>query len=719
MAPASPVVVTGGARRLIARFVATLLGVVVLVAAPGAAGAVIDDPDLDTGADYRYRVDPDDGQVEVTIQLTVTADKPNRTTSTGYFQYYFDGTFLAIPAEVGDLAVTDLDGQPLEFEIDETVPDIIQLFIDFRRNLFFQETTDVLISFTLPGGAARGDELTRVNGAYAGFQAWVDPRLEAASLTVITPPGFVDRSAGSEAFAPAERRTGPDGSELWFVADDIDPEFQWASVSMARDEALVTTEFEVDIESQEDIGFDVLAWPGDQVWTDFVTENLDAGLPLLADEIGLPWPLDDDLTVIESYDPYLSGYAGWYDVRAAEIEIGDVLDSHVMFHELSHVWFNGNLFEERWITEGLADEFGAEVVEALGDERPTPPRTTSSDSAAVPLNRWLPQTEDVDEEEWAYGASWSVTRAMADVVGLEVLSTAAQAAAGDEIAYLGDGAAETLAVDRDWRLYLDLIENRGGVTGSDITDLFEEWIVAPTEVDGLTERADSRARYAALDEAGDAWAPPLAVRRALSRWEFDRADDLMVDAGEILERRAETLDVLDEVAALLPAGSEVGLPDRLEQAYEGAPNDLDDAETEAEDALAAAEELRASGSAIDAATGPLERIGAIGSDHRGELALAAAEFTDGEFDGAVAEADRIEDDVDRLAQRGLLRVVAAVGSVLALIAVIWWLRRRRRSRLGASPSEPVVATGNGASIGPEEGSDGATETGEEPSLPVS
>lgn len=669
--------------------VATVLSAAVL-AGPSPAGAVIDDPDLDTSADYRYRVEPEAGQVEVTIDLSVTADKANRTTATGYFQYFFDGTFLAIPAEVGDLRVTDGAGRALDYDIDDTVPDVIQLFIDFRQNLFYRQTTDVIISFTLPGGAARGDELTRVNGAYAGFQAWVDPRLEEATLAVITPVGFVDRSTGSEAFASADRRAGQDGDELWFVADDIDPEFQWASVSLARDGSLITTDFDVD-----DAEFDVLSWPGDQVWTEFVTDNLETGLPILADQIGLPWPIDGELTVIESYDPYLNGYAGWYDVRAEEIEIGDELDTHVMFHELSHVWFNGALFDERWITEGLADEFGAEVVEAIGEERPEPPSTNRSNSAAIALNRWSVLSDDVDQEEWAYGASWRVTRAMADIVGLDVLAAAARAASNDEIAYVGDGAPETLARDRDWRLYLDLIENRGQVEDDGIGELFDQWIVEPDQDDDLAERSVRRDRYAELDRAGEPWAPPLAVRRALSRWEFDDADGLMVDAEAVLDRRGQVAEVIDDLAPSLPEGSVVELPDDLEQAYEEAEDDLADATDLTERALVVAEDLLATGRSVDAATGPLQRIGAIGADHREELAVAAARFTGGDLDGAAAGADRIDADVDDLSGRGLLRVAGAIGGLIVPLLGLWLVRRRLASRGKASVPELPPGTTEG------------------------
>ncbi len=701
---------------VVASLLLVLLGV-------GQAGAVIDDPDIDTSAEYRYRVDPELGQVDVTIELTVTADKPNQTTSTGYYQYFFDGTFLAIPAEVGDLQVTDGAGRALDYEIDDSVADVLQLQIDFRRNLFYRQTTEVIIAFTLPGGAARGDEQTRVNGAYAGFQAWVDPRLEAASLAVITPPGFVDRSIGSETFGASERREGPDGPEHWFVLEDVDPEFQWASVSLARDESLVTTEFDVevddDVEDRGRVGFDVLAWPGDEEWTEFVTENLDDGLPVLAEEIGLPWPLSRDLTVIESYDPYLNGYAGWYDVRSAEIEIGDELDSHVMFHELSHVWFNGNLFEERWITEGLADEFGAEVVETLGEDRPTPPRTSSSNAAAVPLNQWSDWTDDVDEETWAYGASWTVTTAMADIVGLDVLSGAAQAAAADHIAYVGDGEPETETRAKDWHLYLDLIENKGEVTDDQIVDLFEEWVVTSREAEVLTDRASSRERYAALEDAGDSWAPPLAVRRAMARWRFGDADRLIAEADDVLDRRADTVEVLDDLAPLLPAGTAVTLPDVLEETFESADDDLDEAADLAEEALAAAEELRASGEAIDGATGPLQWIGAIGAEHRDELAVAATRFSGGDLAGAVAGADRIDADVEELSRRGLIRLVIAVVVVVVIAGLVAWLVRRRRRRAVAAAG---IAEAAGIEAPPElpagdaEGSDGSDD-GDDPGRP--
>ena len=361
--------------------VVALLVVALTAAVP--AGAVVDDPDVDTAARYLYQVDPVAGEVEVTIEFDFTADKPNRTTDTGFFQYYFDGTVLAVPADIRDLSVTDGSGRELSVEIDDSVAGIDQLLIDFRSSVFYRQTAELEIRFTLPGGPPRGDELTRVNPAYASFEAWVDPRLEEATVTVAAPVGFVDRSTGSDPFDRGPARTGEDGVEVVFEASGIDPEDYWSAVSLARDAELVRQDVVID-----GIDIELQAWPGDEEWSRFVVDNLERGLPTLVDEVGLPWPIDGDLTIIESYTPYLNGYAGWYDLRTDEIEIGDEFDAHVMFHEVSHVWFNGELFDQRWITEGLADEFGAEVVEAVGEERPTPPvirRGGCGGRAAQPL----------------------------------------------------------------------------------------------------------------------------------------------------------------------------------------------------------------------------------------------------------------------------------------------------------------------------------------------
>jgi hypothetical protein len=645
--------------------------VALIVTTPAPAAAVIDNPDLDSSGDYTFRVEPGDGEIEVTIELALTADKPNRTTASGYYQYFFDGIVLLVPSEVDDLVVSDSEGRPLDWRVVESVDFADDIAIDFGRNLYYRQTIDVVVTFTLPGGEPRSEGLTRINGAYAGFQAWVDPRLEEATVTVITPEGFTDRSVGSDTFSGRQGDEGADG-ERWFVVTGIDPETYWAGVSLTRDESLVSTELEVGGHRIE-----VRSWPGDDDWEAFVTENLAVGLPELIDRVGLDWPLRRDLTIVESFTPYLSGYAGWYDLETDEIEIGDELDTHVMFHELSHVWFNGKLFDERWITEGLADEFSAELVDVIGADRPDPPRVLPTEVSAQALNDWTVFTENVDTEEWSYGASWLVTRELGREVGLDGLSEVVRAAAADQISYVGDGEPETEVRRNDWRLYFDLLSNLDGADDETIAALFERWVLTGRQALDLDDRAESRTRYGELVEEGDTWAPPLAVRVAMSGWEFAEADALMTEAEEILDERGRVVDTLSPLGASLPTS--------LEEGYEGAEDDLDDAADLLAEALDVAEDLVAADDALEGATGPLQWIGAIGADHDDDLAQAIDEFEDGDLDRSADLAAEVDRDVDELSRRGLLRLGVAIALVVGLVALLAVFRRSRRARRSARP----------------------------------
>lgn len=648
-----------------------LIVVIGLTASSGAAAAAVDDPDLDTSADYEYRVDPETGTVSVSIDLSVTADKPNRNTDDGYYEYFFEGYALPVPDVARDITVTDRAGNPLSFDADDSPEGFLLLEIRFRRNLRYRQTANVVVQYFLPPGQPRSKSFVRINPAYAGFEAWVHPYLEQASISIVTPYGFMDTSVGSVGSRFTVR--GED-DELRFEATDVDPEQFWSLVSLTRDSELTSAELEVEGHSVE-----IRSWPGDDEWVDHVITNLEKGLPVLIDTMGLDWPVDDELVVMESFSPYLEGYGGWYDWRRRQITIGDELDDHVVMHELSHVWLNDRLFSERWIIEGLADVLAAEVVEAMGQDRPTPPTTVLGDPHSVPLSDWEHGSGDTEQEEWAYGASWTVTRKLADVVGVESLTEVMQAVDDDEISYPGDATVESTAFSNGWRRYLDLIENRGLVADDRVVELFTDWVVTPDDLPSLEQREASRAAYAELEQAGARWAPPLAVRAAMTTWLFGKADELMVAAADLLDIRDTMVERLEPVGASLPG--------ELEETYQRADHEMAEAARLVGEADAASMELRQAHDGVEGANGVFERVGAIGRDLDSELAAAVDAFEANDLGEVAARTDKIDDTVAELGRDGLVRsgVVAmalvAVGGGGTLIA-----RRRRRGRGGESTS---------------------------------
>lgn len=635
--------------------------------AAGPVGAVIDDPEVETSASYEYLVDTKTSTIDITIALKVTADKPNRSTNTGVYEYYFKGFMLPIPKGSRDVTVSD-GGVPLNITVDTTADEFDLLEIEFRRNIYYRQTADLVISFALPPGGPRTDQLARVNDAYVGFESWVAPTLEQAEVTIVTPAGFDDHSFGSDTFLIQ----AGDG-QTRFRASDVDPENYWSVVSLSRRDALTSTEVSVD-------GHDlrIRSWPGDVKWTRHVNDNLDEGLATLIDTVGMPWPVVGELTIVESYSPYLLGYGGWYDPSLQEIEIGDELDDHVVFHELSHVWFNDSLFTKRWIIEGLANEIGASVVESIGGDMPELPRSSMLDSAAQPLNGWYQGGDDWETEAWSYGASWTVTHEIGNVIGLDALSLVIQAAADGEIAYLGDSdQPEPGRRSKDWRLYLDLIENRGQVADDRITDLFADWVLTSLEVGELVPRADARLAYDALEVSGGDWAPPLAVRTAMSDWRFTTAAELIEASQSILDQRSELEVLMADLDGSVPA--------ELEVAYESAATDLTAAADAMGSTLDTARRLDETRRHIAGADGVLQRIGAIGQDFDEDLGGAVASFEAGDGERAIDQAETIDRQVDGLSSAGAVRLGSTVVGLLIAAGAGVFVRRRTKGSMPPSP----------------------------------
>lgn len=652
----------------------------------------MEDPDVNTSAAYVYRVDPAAGTVVATINLAVTADKASRTSVAGVYDYYFTGYGLLVPVEAEHLTVTDQGGNPLSFEVDRTyeADGFVLVELAFRRNIFNGQTANVVVSYSLGDAKPRSDSLARVNAAYAGFEAWTSPDLETATVTIVTPLGFEQVAAG---FGSMDVTT--QGEELHFVAPDVDPEFYWEVLSLARESELVAQDLEVDGNAIR-----LKAWPGDQDWSDHVSTTVAQHLPDLIDTVGLEWPVPGRLTIIESFTPYLAGYGGWYDSSTETIEIGDELDQHLVFHEISHVWFNSELFDERWITEGLADTFAAEMVAKTGGERPEPTNTSLLDDAALDLNRWSDFASDADVESWAYGASWTVMDAVAEEIGIEGLANLVQAASNDRIAYVGDADPESERGRHDWRLFLDLAQNQNPESADELLELLSQWVLTDRQEDGLEEREASRAGYEALVTAGDGWAPPLALREAMAEWRFGDADELAQTASSLIADR----DALTELLA--PVGA--ALPIELEAAYESAQTDLVEATETMRRVEASGAKIREAHDAIIGATGVLDRIGLLGSGVAEKLDAAVVDLESGDHDGVASGSAEITQTISAAGTAGVIRIATAL-AVAILSLVFLRIIRRRGQRPGLDESIEDGTQGSEEFVAPLRAEDASQE----------
>ncbi|OLT53161.1 hypothetical protein [Cellulosimicrobium sp. CUA-896] len=437
---------------------------------------------------------------------------------------------------------------------------------------------------------------------------------------------------------------------------------------------------------------------------DFVEQQVTAGLPVLEEVVGHPWP--GGLEVIrEDVSPQVIGYA-WFDPDADEIVVPEDLDEGLLFHELTHAWLDPLHVRERWLYEGLTEVVAERVVsrtDGTWDAVPVPDRRSD---VAVPLAAWSePAGERAGEvDDYGYAASYT---AVADLVGDlddETFTEIVAAVYAGESAYEAAGSAERNGGRTDWRRFLDLVEVRAGV--ADAPEVFRTWVLDEAGSGALEQRAEALAAYRALDEADAAWSTPFGLRSAMTHWRYPAAADAVAALGTAPA----------DAAALQRAVAEAGLtePASVREAYQEAAD---------ADEYAALVDLLPRAVDVVGAVDTASRTAAAERDpvsELGELVLAVdASASDARALLAGGGLDAAEDAAERATSRAgvatwagagvlLLAVVLVGGAVLAARAL-----GRRRARVtshrvtpsrvvGGSPPPTVESVGGSADARREE-----------------
>ncbi len=648
------------------------------------AGEARAEGDLEWDTVLTYRLDAEHGSIGLVSDITVTNRQPNSREGNTIIQYYFDRIGIYIPVEAEEVTVTS-DGRDLAYEISE--PDDEQaeaegfelVEIRLARKLFYKRSTEVRVEYSIPGDAPRSDSVFRINPAYASFgvSAWGDPgRIEVRVI--------VDEAFDVSAFGSAYE-VSSDGSDVIYTMTDIDDPSEWFMLFTARNDAKLETETLVLG------GYDIVvrSWPGDSVWGDEVEATITTGVPVLQELVGLEWRPQEDLTVLESIEPNVLGYGGWYLDTTDLVEIGEYVDPHLVLHEIAHTWFNDDLFEERWITEGLADEFAAATVDQLGErswyELDTPARNGPYSFA---LNEWPDPSEfdrkEAKREDYGYQTSWWIMSELVDEIGMGGLSAVIAAADADSIAYRGEGTSETVDPSDDWQRFLDLLEEVG--ESENASDLFAEWVVA--ENDLLASRTEARTEYAALVDSADGWSIPFMVRTHMSDWDFEAATAAMQSAHRVIQIR----DNIHEHAAVIDAVP----PASLEAAFESATEDLTAVQDIAEQQLATAQLVVDTQVRVEDERNPLEVIGLIGEHPDEELDAAVEAFEADDLGAAEQASETVSQRMENADTVGISRVLkTAIGLVLLIglvVGLVVW--RRRRHTAGRDDLEEAAVSGD-------------------------
>ena len=621
--------------------------------------------DLNWETDVTYSVDVDQGFLHVESELILTNQKPNTQSGNTITRFFFEGIEIYIPELVTNVSITT-NGRDLDHSFEALEGEEFEGFklaaIEFANNLFFGQSTKILIEYDLAGEDPRSETPFRINSAYVTFGAfsWGDPI--QTTMTIVLPSDFAIEILGG-----SHTTSSSDGLVAYTITDFENPDTGFIYVQARNDDALTTSRA-----STEEYGIVVRAWPGDNLWESEVLDAVEIGLPELAKLVGLDWIPTNDLEIVESQEVSLAGYGGWYLSGEDLIEIGEFVDPHLVLHELSHSWFNNGLFKERWITEGLADAFALAAAEIGGLELPDEVRPGARQDRpdwADDLNDWLPPIlDELDPdrmESYGYEASFWIVQQLIDEVGFDQMAEILSAAASNEIAYVGAGAPESVARQDDWRRFLDLLQEIGD--SGQAVELFDKYV---TDSD-MTARNQAREAYSELIDTG--WDAPLYVRSVMGEWDFASAESRIEEAEAILETRDSILLNATELG--------VEMPTSLEDTYEGSVDSMGEAAILADAQLDTSEDVLSAKAAVLRGRDLFTNIGLIGTDTSAELAEAVDAFAEDKLDVATSEATEAVLLIENADEVGQVRILVSVGVLFSLlgVTVVLVVYRKRRA----------------------------------------
>jgi len=673
MGVARPWPAHGGSRRnglVLGLFLGVGLALTPATARPAAAADA-----LRVSADATYTMDPNAGRVHVAIRYAVTDLKPNSS----QFIYYYTGYRFAIQREAKSVRASDAGGALSTGTTGHA--HYIEVDVRFRRNVYFQDTAKFTVRYDLVGGAPRSASSIRVGKAFAtwGVWAWGDPG--RGSVVVNLPQGFDSSIDGG----PMSKTT-TSGTDTWRARPDKPEEF---FAVLSAENTLAYRQDRLSLDGGVEIV--VMSWPEDLRWDDTVSATLRSALPDLRKLIGLDWPVSHDLDVRERYTPALEGYAGVFFTEDQRIDVSEDLDPLVIVHEASHAWFNDSMFPERWIYEGLAQEYAWRVQQDLGGKDGGPPSAPDpKDPGRVLLSRWtfpevIRDQKTDDRERYGYEASFWVIHLLVHSAGLDVMRGVFAAADAHTTAYPGAGSPETVTAN-SWRRLLDLVEPLDRADPVEVEDAFRQLVLPPSDGAQLEQRTAARSEYRKLLDAGDGWLPGWYVRRPMGEWSFDVAEQRIAQAAGLLALRDEV-----EAAAgpldLHPDGA-------LQAAYEGADDGFDDATALAQDELAALTAISDAKAAVTSEPDLISKIGLLGTDANVRYEGARTRFESGDIAGSKAWAEgavAVVAAARSVGEQRLATVIGAAIALLVLIVVLLRLRRRRRQRAVAALAVPALA----------------------------
>lgn len=642
-----------------------LIGVHLVASAPSASAL---ENGLGVTNHSRYVVDPEAGTVSVSQKVTLTNQHPD----SGRSYYYWNAYAFPAPPSAAGVSVTS-SGSKLSFSTQASKTKGINLIKVSFPALRYGHSRTIELTYKLATAKYRSDDWARVGKGFASFPVWSEADPGHNTIEIVA-PNQMEFTASSESF------TASTSTPVTYTSTEVNARgYLDAQISLIRRDLGERRTIKVDGQEVE-----LIAFPGDTAWLNFVEAEVPKALGELKKIIGVPVP-KNLRTIREDAGLQTLGYDGSFSASESEIKTSEALDQTTLYHELTHLWMHGGQSDARWISEGFAQVLSERAVKAVGGSPRTYPADRGSKDA-IPLAEWDRTDRATSADDYAYPASDAAVSellsGLTDAQLVKVTTAVANHESDYQTAWSGRGPD-------DWQMMLDLVQSAGpgrvDAHGKDVAEgAVGRWIVKTLPSDLLAKRATARRAYAAVASACGSWTPPLAVRSPMATWEFDSATQNM-DASSAACAKTSLVD-----KAASSAGREVpkDLTQLLSLASDGAAlKDVDSALTSTATALnaIATGDRDKAGSGLPTAVVAAELLG-IETDRSGALSA----LTEGHYSDAATIALR---RVDRARMIMPVEGALAAGLAAALVVTLLLVRRARRPRsVGASMLAPSLAS---------------------------
>jgi len=637
--------------------------------------------DLSFISSSTWTADPAAARVHVLAVVTATS----HSVDVGGRRYYYDRIQLTLPPSAVAVAAASGDGRGLPVTAESVSSSGVVVLVALGQRLYSGQSCSVDVKFDLVDAGGSTDRDLRIGSTLMSFpvSAFGSPNTPGSSVTVIFPSYFTVQ----EEFGGLTRAVFGSGEVVFSsgILDDATSLSAWFTAT----EPVPASDFRVRAVIIGPLNVSLRYWADDIGWADQVERVLRAGYPVLRDMIGLGDPIGTTLTVEEASTQEIGGFSGAYNQTTGQVQVSYFADPFVILHEITHLWFNGDLVTDRWVQEGFASYYAQQAVDRLGFTDHAPVLTDRLLQAAVPLNDWVSAGEPSSvTDAYLYGATLDVAREIAAQAGQDGLRSVWVAARSGEAAYqpLHGSGIETFGVGAtDWRRLLDLLEQE---TGRSYAAIWRQWVMDPSQTLLLQQRDSALAAYSSAQKAAGPWDLTPAIRRSLDTWQYGQATTQMAQARSILSKRAQI-----EVEA---AADGTTPPSTLQNAFERL--SLADADAEATNELAVLDEISAAQGAATGNGGAARAVGLLGADPQADLAAARDAFAKGDMTRALSMATSARAAWQSADTAGQMRILGfsslLVGCVLLLALFIWTRGGSSRGRFGRAEASAASEAGS-------------------------